>query len=426
MRKALAEKEKERLSESLGVTAKMPAEAAATRAADGAGASEPRPAFSSSDGGLSVPSSSRRAGPFLAWAIALLVVIGVGAGAATVPMWLPHLKATLPGVEPDPFDSNRVAALAARVQALEQVVKTRDPGGGASLENERARLRDQVGAIIARIESLEQSVDAVKRMAAATAGAKEAAKAQSSLDELSRRLGDLEKEGVAFKDLTRRLQNLEKSDASRADVTRDSSRVLTETIDDLTRRLGAIEKSETRAARGADENRALVLAVSQLREATRGSGSFARELEVVRSLVAGDAQTSEILAELTRFAANGVPTVGALRESFDSTAEAIAQAATRGEGWVERTVDRISSLVTVRRTDGRAEEGSVDAKLAAAEQALKEGDLIAVVGVLSGLSGHAAAVAQPWLDRARGRIAVERALAALHVQAISRLAPPKG
>lgn len=375
------------------------------------------------------PASSepRRLGPILVWAAILFLVFAVGGGTATAPIWLPYLKAALPGAEPDPFDAKRAAALAARVQALEDAVKARPSGPEISdLEGERSRLREQLQTVIARIESLEQSVGAVKRMAAATAGAKEAAKAQSSLDELSRRLGDLEKEGTALKDLTQRLRDLEKFEAGRTDATREGNRAIADAVDELTRRLGAIEKSGLQAARGADENRALVLAVAQLREATRGAAAFTRELEVVRSLTAGDPKMAKVLAELAPLATVGVPTLIVLRESFDATAAAIAHAGTRAEGWIERTVERISSLVTVRRTNGRAEAGSIDATLATAERALKEGDLIAAVDALSGLSGHTAAAAQPWLDQARSRIAVERALAALHVQAISRLAPAKG
>jgi uroporphyrinogen-III synthase len=97
---------------------------------------------------------------------------------------------------------------------------------------------------------------------------------------------------------------------------------------------------------------------------------------------------------------------------------------TAGEGWFDRTVQRLSTLVTIRRVDGRS-DGSPDAVLAEAERFLKANDLLACVQALERLTGDSAQAAAPWLKGALARVAVERALAALHVHAISLLAPAK-
>ncbi len=94
-----------------------------------------------------------------------------------------------------------------------------------------------------------------------------------------------------------------------------------------------------------------------------------------------------------------------------------------GEGWVSDVVNRLSSMVSVRRTEFGEADSSIDAILARADKALAAGDLTAAVDEVAGLQGNAAEAAAGWLEDARARAAAERAMTLLHAYAVSLMSP---
>jgi len=133
------------------------------------------------------------------------------------------------------------------------------------------------------------------------------------------------------------------------------------------------------------------------------------------------------VAMLAPYAVTGVPTLTSLRLRFDAVASDVARAAEGpGDGgWMERTIRRLKSLVAVRRTDGGTGDG-VDAILARAEADLEGANLMEAVDELEKLTGAPAKAATPWLNDARARLAAEKALTMLHVDAVALLKPAKG
>ena len=89
--------------------------------------------------------------------------------------------------------------------------------------------------------------------------------------------------------------------------------------------------------------------------------------------------------------------------------------------WLQRTLDRLLSVVNVRRLDddGSAAVGAVVTRM---ENALRNGELnnaIVAAESLTGLSGETIA---PWLAEARDLAAVERSVTALTTRAIAQMA----
>ena len=102
-----------------------------------------------------------------------------------------------------------------------------------------------------------------------------------------------------------------------------------------------------------------------------------------------------------------------LQRSFAVLAGRAARPApTRDAGWVGQTLDRVGSLVTVRRT-GDISGQSPEAVVARAEVRLQEGDLAGAVAEMTALEGQMPAN-DAWLVRARLRLTAERALDALN------------
>jgi len=200
-------------------------------------------------------------------------------------------------------------------------------------------------------------------------------------------------------------------------------------LDEARGRIAALERSlavGAGAAAGSSETAggALLLATGQLREALRGPGPFAAELEAVRAVAGDDPGIAAALAPLAPLAAGGVPTVEMLRARFDGAAIVRAGRLPAEPSWLDRALYEVASLVTVRRTGMEVGGASPEALAARAEAWLAAGDLAAALETLSGLEGPAAVAAEPWLAQARPRLAADRALADLQRLAIAGLAGP--
>ena len=383
------------------------------------------------------PAKPRRRWP---WAVAALVVVFV-AGVVAWPLLMPRLAPLLPAplavMVANGGMSDQLAALDRRLAALEgapnpaleridaidqriAALEARDPGAALSdIESQAAAANQALAALSARLDAVETQaangdagrLDALERRVAALSealadaaergGGADAAK----LGELTRRLDMLESRAAA-PDLTDRLARLEQTVA-------DISSGLT----GQGTRLAAVESS---AAAGVGDARktGLVLAVGQLQDAASRSAPFAEQLAAVQALGADDAS----LQVLDAHAAAGAPTMSDLRARFPAVAAAAVRASRlpENEGWIGRTINRLGSIVTVRRT-GEVEGDDTEAVVARAEVRLDAGDLNAAVAEAEKLTGAPAEAAADWLGAARDRLAVDGALASLQSLVIGRL-----
>jgi|GEM_PF-685999 cytoskeletal protein RodZ len=197
----------------------------------------------------------------------------------------------------------------------------------------------------------------------------------------------------------------------------------------LETRLSALEVAERQTHPQVGRETALVLAVGQVRQALSSSGAYGDQLDALRTVVADDAELEALVESLQQHANDGVPTEDALRTRFPAMARDVirAEQGISGDGWVARMTNRLTSLVTVRRTgEAAVAAGGSDAVLAEAQAALDAGDLGGAVAAVGHLQGPAAAAARPWLDDATARLDVEAALASLQSTALARLATARG
>lgn len=409
--------------------------------------------------------------------LVVMVVLGVLVGGAYVtwPYWggavKPYLPqdVSLPNILPDDwFRDDRVDGLAARIGGLEEAARARESAAadgraaadllaqrvGAleaaaeagrtdaaaaqqaavrDLEAERARAQAQVDALLRRVETLEQALKGVQDQVASLAARPVEAPAMAAtgdgavdraLGDMAARLARLESTAPApaapppvdLAPLEARVAKLEAMAAQPAPPAADPAQVA-----DLAARLAAVESRPVKRVDPARVGR-VVAAVEALRLALRTDHPFAAELAELRAAAAGDAEVDKIVAPLEPRAATGVASLGDLTRRFDATRAAILSARADGggdQGLVARTLDRLSNLVVIRRTDGAAPEGSAAAVVSQAGDSLAAGDLAAAVKTLDQLEGPAAEAAAPWLADARQRLAAERAMAALHVRAVS-------
>jgi len=335
----------------------------------------------------------------LLWLVAILVLV-VGGGYFTWPQWSPYVEAYLPKAQT--AEDPRLAELESRVAEVERKLAAPRPEIEAirALQADRQKINEQLGAAHKEVESLQKAIASLGKMAELMKGA-ESGEAEKVVATLSPRIDGLSQ------DLARSVERSEQNASAMA-----------QRIDDLETKVKAADEGISGAA-------AATLAVGQLAQALKGSGPFSAELDAVKAFAKDDAEMAAAVAALQPRAGVGVPTVAELRSRFPAVADAVVRAAAtmKGDGWIENAVNRLSSLVTIRRTgEGAVAAGGVDGALAGAESALAAGDLAAAIQALETLDPPAAEAAAGWLGDARARLTAERLFATLQARAISRLA----
>ena len=382
----------------------------------------------------------------------LLIIVIVGVGHVTWPRWQPYMMAYAPDGLNIGFDDSRVDGLTARIGELESKtnsLRQRDKQI-IRLEGERQELQQSLAGVLEHIESLERSIFAVKEMAkaATTATVDEAAAASHGLEELNKRLrkleiapaqsGDpafasrldkLEKDRNLAHELSQRIAKLEKSSTR-------SRQELTDTLNQLNASRQAVQALEGRVASveahpaGNESGKlsAIILAVSELRDAVHRGRPYVTELEAVKVAAGNGPPIRAALISLDKNAAEGIGTLSSLREAFSKLASTIVAADRDAPdaGWMDRALGRISSLVKFRRIDGSSEAASTEFLVSRAEKHLATGDLAAAVSAIKQLDDAAKATASTWLSRAMARLSAEQSLASLHAYAVAMLSAVKG
>ena len=403
-------------------------------------------------GDKTAPAGSRR----IAWTFLLVIVVVVfAAGFLAATLLAPRLGQLLPwgataeGTPAAPH-LERIAAIeedmagaAARLAGIEAdlaALAARAAAPDADVEEALAALRRMLEAQAGRIAAIEGSgaagqIAAIERRleALAQAGNPQAIAADllARIEGLERRLGDAADAGdEAGAGRDRRLDELERRLAARPPQAAPEG-ASTERLAALESALAALAQRLDRAAGGAGPELArgasVLLAAAALRDASRRHAGFAGELAALRQAAAelptfAAAPAVAALAELEPHAADGAPSVAALAARFRGRAPAIVRAANRDEeaGWVEQTLERVSSVVTVRRV-GEVDGDGAEARVARAELRLAAGDLAAAAREIAALEGRAAAAAAAWLASARIRLAVDGATRLLYEAAVRSL-----
>lgn len=321
---------------------------------------------------------------------AVLVIAAVIGGVITLKDWYPAVEPYV-GAYLEPFlpagdeGDDRVATLEAKVSA--------DAAAIADLEAARAELSSRISTIMTRLERAERAVSDLR----ATAGA--LASGSGSSD-------------VAVDGLVGRLSEMETANAASLQA-----------IDDLTSRIEMLSKRQTGASAEAVQTQAMVLVVGQVQRAVETGDAFDEPLRTLAAAAGDDPAVKDAIAAMRPYAASGVSTLASLRRDFAADASEIVRAgdALAENDWIDAAVNKVSSLVTVRRVDGEGDPTSVDGIVAAAEDRLAEGDLAGAISVIETLESGAAEAASAWLAEARARQSVDDALTTLHDLAVSRL-----
>ena len=342
--------------------------------------------------------------------VGFLAVIGMGVVLINWPFWAEVLKPYWSGGEAEPAETPAAVVPAAAPSGAPMTAE-KDVDSVEQMRTERQQLRQELNRLMARMESIEKSVDSVKKLIQVTASGSEKGNAGETSAALAERLSELEGSGESIKSLLQRMAKLESDSAAQSGAEPNA---------------GA---GGGQSAQASSRARAIVLAVANLRQAVATEEPFEETLEALSALSGDDPDIKSAVLVLSKSSVTGIPTLATLRQRFDGLAGKIVQASKALEetGWMERATNRIMSLVTWRRVGDGGEASSPDVIVARAEARLRAGDLKGAVNALEGISSHAkaASVAATWVKDAKARVFAERAVSTLHIHAVSLLAPGK-
>jgi hypothetical protein len=314
------------------------------------------------------------AAPLLLWLAGVLagVLALVVVGVALSPLWAPAIAPLLPwrtpaaGVDLHPIEA-RIAALEARPAPpkidLSGIEASEKKLAGRLDRFEQAAIPDHLAAALAGLQRLDGRVATLEAQSAAQ---------QADLGKLHDALAKLDKLGD---------------------------------------RVAALEQ-QLRARAGTErKGAALLVALSQMREAVDRAQPFAAEYDAFRTLAQGAPDLAAAAAPLLAAAHQGVASRAALAERLRRIAGAIATAAAPANpsDWKSQALARVRALVRIRHIGG-AGATSPETIVETAETALDHGDLDGAVAALAGLTGAPATAAAAWLQAARDRLAAEHAL----------------
>lgn len=230
--------------------------------------------------------------------------------------------------------------------------------------------------------------------------------------------GDLQALRNDLQGLAARLSETEQAEARLADRLAADAERSAAAMRALEQRVAALAETAEQAAQ--DKTAALLLAAGQIRAALESGKPFAAPMATLQRLAGGDEAVRQALAGWGDRAAQGIPTLAALRDRFGEIAATVrppVQVDT-GEGWLDRVIGRAASVVQLRRVGEDVPGQTTAAILARAEAELNRGDLARAVAEIDTLAPEEKTAFADWLAAARARLAARDGLAALERAAV--------
>ncbi len=185
----------------------------------------------------------------------------------------------------------------------------------------------------------------------------------------------------------------------------------------LTERVGDAESRLDHLGGEYQRGAAMIVAIGDINRAVTKAEPFDNSLQTLKSLVRDDAALGDTLAKLEPVAADGVPTLGGLKDGFGQMASRVLLAEEGDPSLTDQVSNNVFGIFNMRPAGADVEGSGSRAVLARAQSELSTDDLEGAIGELDGLEGAAAEEAAGWIDEAGARLAAEAAVVDLRAHA---------
>ncbi|MDH3659634.1 MAG: mitofilin family membrane protein [Alphaproteobacteria bacterium] len=162
---------------------------------------------------------------------------------------------------------------------------------------------------------------------------------------------------------------------------------------------------------------AMIVAIGDIDRAISKAEPFASSLQSLTSLLRDETVLGETLSTLEPMAAEGVPTLSALKGAFGDMASRVLLAENGDRSLTDQVSDNVFGIFNMRPAGAEVEGSDSRAVLARAQAKLSADDLEGAITELTGLEGAAAEQANAWVERAQARLAAAAAVADLRSHA---------
>ena len=340
----------------------------------------------------------------------------------------------------DPASDRTFNHLTDRVIALEKrlEVTSAEKKSIKEMEKERSSLQSGVKEIFAQLKRLEVDLDNVKELSGKVGVSVDREDAKAFFDDFTDRLSQLEKYDATVEDLVERLERLESSGskniAKNIQLTEEKNLLLRSEINKMQERLDQVEleksKRRERSQTRMSEKRIsdIVDIVSKLRKSVIIGVPYQKQLKVLRGLLKGEDGITTPLLELEKHSTKGVMASHALLEKFLELSGKVVLSS-RGEQinsyLPQKIINQLSSLISFRRMDGKAEHSAIDSHLFKIEKSLKNirlEDAHQFATELINKFPSTKDLMTPWISVVNTRLLADRAIASLHVYVITLIA----
>ncbi|MEQ8396940.1 hypothetical protein [Thalassobaculum sp.] len=303
--------------------------------------------------------------------------------------------------------------------ARELLLKTEQNQRLSAVEAANADQKSALDGITGRLDGVDQQIaglDEVRQSVDALGG--RAASAEQALTALQDTLGAVQAKLASLEEADAQAIALIESmsgrfDALSAEITKAHERLVP--VAELTNRVAEQRKSMELP----------LIGMTQLRIALDRDTPFKMELALAKQLVGDDKEALAALATLDSQAGTGVASLRSLRRDFAFAATQMGGSLTVMRSWTQRLSSWVEVLVGTRSVPEADPIGQISSAIASIDAVLEAGQLDLAINEAVALNNRQSDVLlDGWIVEARRRLATERAYDQLSARIYARIATP--
>lgn len=309
-----------------------------------------------------------------------------------------------------------LVALLVSVAVVAAAFFLREPLGWNDSRNQAQSIAVLSENLQGRLSSLEKEIQGGQSSTAVAGMQKQLQTMKSELTKVMAQAAASASQGVNPQDLTAVAQqvaalktDLDRSGSKTNQLSNQMSSLLSENkalkaaLATVSTEMSALgQKQVETGSTGEGQASALLVTATQIKLLADTGKTFNQELQVLQKLAGQEPAILEAVSELTPFAKSGVATLATLKASFPTVIKYLKtlEATENQASLLDAVLGQVSSVVTVRRTEGAEGLQDVDGAIARTSMALVDGNLSQAINELKAMDERFSPATADWVARA--------------------------